>query len=98
MNSTRKNNKFLRLFDFFIYNLKIKLKAQNLNPLDTNTNYDEEWYSTKTNEKDFLLINENIFSQINFTSDLELSEGFYELLDNNKEYSQNTSSDIYIMY
>ncbi len=98
MNSTRKKNKFLKLFEFFICNLKNKIKAQNLNPLDASINYDEHWYSTKTNERDFLLVNEDIFSQISYLSDIELSEDFYEFLDDYQEYSQMISSDIYIMY
>ena len=98
MNSTRKNIKFLKIFDFFICNLKIKLKAQNINPIDTNINFDEDWYSKNTHEKDFLLMDENIFSQLNYITDLELSPYFYQFYDDYQENTQKVSSDIYVMY
>ena len=98
MNSIRKNIKFSKILDFFIINLQIKLKAQNRNPIDININFDEDWYLENTHEKDFFLIDENIFSQLNNITDLELSSCFHEFLDEYEEYAQKISSDIYTMY
>ena len=98
MNSTRKNIKFLKIFDFFICNLKIKLKAQNINPIDTNINFDEDWYSKNTHEKNFFLIEENIFNQLYNITDLELNSHFYQFLDDHQENVQKITSDVYIMY
>ena len=98
MNLINKKKSLSKLLDKFFINLSDKLRAQNIQTLDTEIYKNNYWHSFNNDEKDFILLHEKPLNQLNDICNIDLNKDFDKFNNNSEEIDQKISENIYIMY